>query len=178
MEIITTICTTEQELQQILNLQKKNSPSNLSLEEKVQEGFVTVTHTLELLTRMNLVCPHIIAKDGDKVVGYALCMHPSFRNDIEILIPMFAVLDTLLAPHQDSYMIMGQICIDKEYRKMGIFRKLYQTMKNAAQPRFTGIITEVDATNTRSLNAHYSVGFTDLTTYESGGQEWKLMVLK
>lgn len=176
MRIITTICSSENELLQILNLQQRNRPSTLSSEEKIEEGFVTVSHSLEMLTKMNSVYPHIIAKEGDTVVGYALCMHPSFRNDIEILKPMFTEIDTLVE-EPESYMIMGQICIDRAYRKMGIFRKLYQAMKAHIQPQFKVIITEVDIKNTRSLNAHYGVGFIDLKTYNSGGQEWKLIVL-
>lgn len=177
MDFVFTRCTTQNELQQILDLQKKNLGIHLKLEEKEREGFVTVSHSLELLTQMNTVCPHIIAKDGDRVAGYALCMHPSFSNDIEILKPMFLELETLLS-HRASYMVMGQICIAKEYRKQGIFRKLYGTMKDMVLPEFQGIITEVDATNHRSLQAHYAMGFTELKTYVSGGQEWKLIVLR
>ncbi|MCM4171263.1 GNAT family N-acetyltransferase [Arenibacter sp. TNZ] len=147
------------------------------LDEEEKEGFVTVSHTLELLTKMNTACPHIIAKDQEKVVGYALCMHPSFRNDIEVLKPMFKKIATVM-PKAESYMVMGQSCIDKEYRRQGIFRKRYETMKNNLQPRFNKIITEVDATNLRSLEAHYTVGFRDLKTYNAGGQDWKLIVLR
>ena len=50
------------ELEQILSLQKENSPNALSIKEMEQEGFLTVTHTLELLDSMNKVCPHFIAR--------------------------------------------------------------------------------------------------------------------
>ncbi len=176
MGIITTTCTTDHELRQILQLQQKNRPGILSSEELAQEGFVTVSHTFELLKKMNLVHPHIIAKDGNLVVGYALCMHPSFGTAIEILKPMFAQINRLV-PQPESYMIMGQICIDKAYRKRGIFRSLYSRMKEKVQPQFKGIITEVATTNPRSLQAHYAVGFTDITTYVSEGTEWKLILL-
>ncbi|GGW46841.1 GNAT family N-acetyltransferase [Arenibacter certesii] len=177
MGIVTTTCTKESELIQILSLQSKNSPENLSSGEKTQEGFVTVSHNLELLNRMNAVCPHIIAKDGAVVVGYALCMHPNFGLEIEILKPMIAEINSLLPP-PDPYIIMGQICIDKSYRKKGIFRELYKTMKQTLPPQYKRIITEVDTSNPRSLNAHYAVGFTDLKTYVSGKHEWKLIELQ
>jgi hypothetical protein len=38
---------------------------------------------------MNAVCPHIIAKVDDKVVGCALCMHPLFSAVIAVLKSMF-----------------------------------------------------------------------------------------
>lgn len=177
MGIVFTRCSTNDELRQILDLQKKNLGAHIRAEEKIQEGFVTVSHSLGLLSEMNAVCPHIIAKDNDRVVGYALCMHPHFRDDIEILKPMFLEIDTIL-PNVECYMIMGQICIDKEYRRQGLFRKLYENMGKAVIPEFKGIITEVDANNHRSLQAHYATGFTDLGAYTSGGQNWKLIVLK
>ena len=177
MEIKLTRCSTKAELQQILDLQQKNHLQNVHADEKEKEGFVTVSHTLELLAEMNAACPHIIAKDQDKVVGYALCMHPRFGNDVEVLKPMFVEIDAVI-PKGDPYMVMGQICIDKEYRRQGIFRKLYETMKNTLMPNFTSIVTEVDATNLRSLEAHYAVGFEELKTYHAGGQDWKLIVLR
>lgn len=165
------------ELQQIRSLQKENLVNKLSLEEKKKEGFVTVSHTLEVLEQMNIKCSHIIAKDNDTVVGYALCMHPMFANDVEVLKPMFVEIEKIFTKEY-SFIVMGQICIDKKYRGKGLFRQLYATMKDALQPKFDAIITEVDVDNTRSLNAHYVIGFKDLTTYISNGQTWKLIVLK
>lgn len=40
------------------------------------------------------------------------------------------------------------------------------------------IITEIDAKNTRSLNAHKSVGFKHLKSYSSNNQEWVIVSLK
>ncbi|MCK0188751.1 GNAT family N-acetyltransferase [Arenibacter sp. F20364] len=177
MGVICTSCTKDGQLQQILSLQQKNLITNVSSGEKEKEGFVTVSHSLQQLADMNAACPHIVALDQEKVVGYALCMHPSFGNDIEVLKPMFLEIASVV-PETKSYIAMGQICIDKEYRRQGIFRKLYETMKNAVHPEFNSIITEVDATNLRSLEAHYAVGFRDLKTYHAGGQDWKLIVLE
>jgi len=168
--------TSDKELEQILELQQKNLPSAVSLEEKIKEGFVTVTHSFEVLKKMNDVCAHIIAKSNNSVVGYALCMHPEFANEIEVLRPMFNEIETIV-PKIENYITMGQICIDKAFRKKGIFRKLYEHMQLALKPEFETIITEVDAKNTRSLQAHYAVGFTDLKVYTSGGQDWKLISL-
>jgi len=167
----------DEELDQILKLQQQNLPPRLSAEERRKEGFVTVSHTFDALERMNNICPHIIAKDDDVVIGYALCMHPNFANEIEVLKPMFDQI-TLTLPKGISYIVMGQICADKEYRNEGVFRKLYETMKRAVQLEFDCIITEVDNKNTRSLRAHYAVGFVGLNTYSSGGQKWNLILLK
>lgn len=164
-----------EELKGILALQKQNLPDKLSKEERKTEGFVTVSHTMELLQRMNNVCPHIIAKDKDKVVGYTLCMHPGFADEIPVLQPMFKEINKVL-PKEKKFMVMGQVCIDKSYRKQGVFGRLYQAMKKTIQPEFDSIITEVDALNVRSLNAHYAVGFYDLKKYHSLGQDWHLLI--
>ncbi|WP_422083155.1 GNAT family N-acetyltransferase [Ulvibacterium sp.] len=167
----------EDELVQILELQKRNLPESLSRQEKHSEGFVTVSHSLDQLRAMHQVCPHIIAKDQDRVIGYALCMHPRFAEFVAVLRPMFQEIETIV-PEGKKYMVMGQICIDKAYRKKGVFRQLYQTMKTALFPDYPVIITEVDTENQRSLRAHYTVGFKDLKTYRSTNQEWQLISLE
>ncbi|MGB3144241.1 MAG: GNAT family N-acetyltransferase [Maribacter sp.] len=175
MNIEYTTAKTTDELLQILSLQKINLRSSVSAEEIQQEGFVTVSHDLDLLTRMNTACPHIIAKDNDKVVGYALSMVSSFKDEITVLQPMFQELEEL---HVQNYLAMGQICIAKSHRKQGLFRGLYEAMKKASHPKYEFIITEVDATNSRSLGAHLAIGFDRICTYNSLGQDWELISLK
>lgn len=174
MSFIYTLTTCDEELEQIIKLQKNNLSSSISKKEKETEGFVTVTHDLSILRKMNSKQPHIVAKDKDKVVGYALCMLKDFKNDIEILKPMFTMIDNHLDP-SSSYVIMGQVCIDKAYRKQGIFRGLYQAMKNELQKKYDFLITEVASNNIRSLQAHQAIGFKTLVTYESDNIQWHLI---
>lgn len=177
MGISYCTATTKEELEQILALQQANLWANVSPEEKEKDGFVTVEHNFDILHQMNEVCPHIIAKDGDIVAAYALCMHPKFADKIDILKPMFAEIDTVV-PKNEKYIAMGQICVGKNYRNQGIFRGLYNAMKAHVQPEFESIVTEVDAKNTRSLQAHYAVGFKELKTYFSDDRDWVLISLK
>jgi len=183
--------TSTNDLEQILELQKINLPQKISSEEKQKEGFVTVEHNFHLLKQMNDVCPHIIAKDTNRVVGYALSMHPKFGNAIEILKPMFSEINQSIKKicitediqnneenFKNSFIVMGQICIDKLYRKQGIFRNLYTKMQQEISPQFTTIITEVDSLNTRSLQAHYAIGFKTLSKYKADGRNWELIYLK
>ena len=65
---------------------------------------------------MHLAYPHIIAKCGNEVVGYALCMHPKFANEIELLKPMFLEMESLV-PKVRDFMVMGQVCVAKDFRK-------------------------------------------------------------
>jgi ribosomal protein S18 acetylase RimI-like enzyme len=177
MSVKYTRASTIKELEEILELQKQNLPNQLTKQEIEKEGFLTISHTLDLLTRMNAMYPHIIAKSKNKVVGYALCMHPSFSKEIPVIQSMFKEIRQFLSK-DESFMVMGQICVDKEYRGQGIFRGLYAAMKNAVSGNFNYIITEVDSTNIRSLNAHYAVGFTLLKTYSADDKIWKLITIK
>jgi len=169
-----SITTFIEELKQIIRLQGSNLSSSISQNEKEKEGFVTVQHDLDILTKMHERQPHIIAKYDDKVVGYALSMVKDFKNDIEVLKPMFVKIDTLLNKER-SYIVMGQICIDKEYRKQGIFRGLYHKMRSELNNQYDFLITEVASSNNRSLQAHYAIGFKDILVYESDKTTWHLL---
>lgn len=166
-----------EELKQILSLQKKNLAQNLSEIDREIQGFLTVEHSLEILKKMNDACSHTIAKSNNNVIGYALSMTKDFANEIEVLKPMF--LEISKSVSYDNYIVMGQVCVDKEYRGIGVFRGLYEFMKTEiCSSRFSSIITEIDTKNTRSISAHESVGFEKIKDYKSGSKDWRLVVLK
>jgi len=173
--IIFTKTSNTAELEQILQLQQRNLPKQLSEEEKKTQGFVTVEHDLNILSKMHDFHPHIIAKDKDKVVAYALSMSTTFKSEIPVLIPMFNELNKLQT--DPNFIVMGQICVDKAYRGKGIFRGLYTTMATTFSNKFKSIITEIDSTNTRSLQAHEAIGFKKVCEYKSGKQLWKVVSL-
>lgn len=168
--------SSSEELHQILTLQKANLPVSISSEEKDNEGFLTVHHEFDILKRMNDVCPHIIAVDGKVLAGYTLCMHIKFAEEIEILKPMFSEIENQTTPFK-SFVVMGQVCVAKEYRKQGVFRKLYTKMKETISPEFEAIVTEIDATNERSLEAHYAIGFKTLSKHRADDRDWVLIYL-
>jgi len=173
MKIRYTRASTEDELNQILALQKKNALDSISSEEKQKEGFVTISHSYEVLKQMNDACPHIIAKDGDLVVGYALTMLAEFRDKISILSAMFETATALLG--NKKYLAMGQICISKAYRKQGIFKGMYNFYKEELKDEFDCLLTEVATNNTRSLNAHLNVGFEILKSQTTNDTSWELI---
>lgn len=178
MQITQAQTTTE--LLAILQLQQANLPHNISKEEAMKQGFVTVIHDLSLLQRMNDTAPHTIAKDDDIVVGYCLSMLPSFRNEIPVLIPMFEMIDTLFWKgkplSQISYFVMGQTCVAKTYRGQGVFDALYLELKDFFKTRFEVVVTEISKRNLRSWRAHQRVGFELIYEYEDpSGEIWLLV---
>lgn len=172
--------TTEDELRQILYLQSANHASTLPRSQANIDGFVTVMHSLELLTRMNAVSPQVIAKDSDKVIGYALVMLRSFADMIPVLQPMFDRLGTInfenrsIADH--SFYVMGQICIDKPYRGSGVFDALYRKHQELHKNSFELCVTSVATRNVRSLRAHERVGFKVVNTFSDATDEWNILV--
>ena len=166
--------TTDQELEQILSIQQRNIKSSLSSGDFSKEGFVTVEHELDVLRRMNYACAHIIAKHESKVVGYALAMESSFARDIPVLRPLIQLTDQILTGV--NYLIMGQICIDKPYRKMGIFSGMYRFYRKQLQLHYPCLVTEVATENQRSLQAHLHLGFEILHTRIENGMQWELLV--
>lgn len=116
------------------------------------------------------------------MVGYALVMLPALRNEIDILIPMFDLIDSCTYHgkqiNQEKYFVMGQICIATTYRKRGYFSKLYSHLIERLRNTFDYIITEVDSNNQRSMGAHLHYGFEALQEYESAGINWTLLIKK
>lgn len=181
-KITYTQAKTADELHQILALQAANLPQNISELEQKSQGFVTVQHNFELLNAMNQPFGHIIAKDEDKVVGYALVMLRSFADKIPVLFSMFEMINQSTfkkkSINDSTYFTMGQVCIDKAYRGQGVFQNLYQTMQKCYANDFKYLITEISARNTRSLKAHGKVGFQDLKVFtdEKSGEVWHLVI--
>jgi GNAT superfamily N-acetyltransferase len=179
----TAVANTD-EVRQILELQAANLPSALTPDTIASQGFVTVRHDRDVLDRMNETAPAIIAKDGDRVVGYALVMPRAFASDVPILQPLFQMLDALswrggLLRDRTRWFVMGQICIAEGYRGGGIFEGLYRTMADEYRDRYDFTITEVAARNTRSLRAHARAGFHTLQVYADAttGEQWHVIVL-
>ena len=162
------------ELQKVLELQRRNIKSALSLDERQSEGFVTVVHDLDLLRRMQEFCPHIVARSGESIVGYALAMVPDLRHQIPLLVPLFDLTDQLL-PHT-NYLVMGQICIDKPYRGKGIFSGMYRFYRDQLHKHYDCLVTEVADENQRSLKAHLHVGFELLHTHVENEVKWITLV--
>ena len=164
----------ELELQKVLELQKRNTRRVLSSEELRSEGFVTVVHDLDLLKKMHRSCPHILAKKGEEIVGYALAMVSDFRDEIPILVPLFELIDRLLP--DSKYLVMGQICIDKSFRGKGIFSQMYQYYRDQLHNSYDCLVTEVSSGNQRSLQAHLHIGFEHLYTHVENQEEWITLV--
>jgi len=170
-------------LPDILTLQQENLVQNRSLENIQKEGFVTVVHSLHNLKKICGPYTHSVALDeNNKVVGFALVMLKEYRNEIEVLKPLFNLVDTLIFdnnPLQEArYFVMGQVCVAKAARKQGVFSKLYAHLIERTKTDFDYIITEISSKNQLSLKAHAAVGFKLVHQHKTDlGEEWNVVIL-
>lgn len=168
-----------EDLQGILDLQSENHLETLSEEEKNAQGFVTVKHEFEQLQEMNQIAPHIIALEEGKVVGYILAMTQLSKNLIPLLIPMFEQFDRLQLDGRSvsdyRLMVVGQVCVGKNHRGMGLFDRMYQAYKEAYAETYDFAITEIALSNSRSMTAHQRVGFKVIHEFEDETQAWAIV---
>ncbi|MDQ6903430.1 MAG: GNAT family N-acetyltransferase [Bacteroidota bacterium] len=179
--ITYTAVETDEEIQQILELQKRNLPQNLTPEQVSSQGFVTVIHSFDTLKKMNDTEASIIAKAGDRVIGYLLAMTTEAKADIPVLIPMFTEFDKVVYHHKKisgyNYIVVGQVCIADGWRGQGILDDCYKAYRKHFQSRYDFAITEILQTNKRSLKAHKRIGFESVHIYpDSKGNEWNIVL--
>ena len=169
-----------EDLKQILNLQAINLAENITDQELKEQGFVTVKHSLEVLTKMNHPFPHIIAKSSGKVIAYALVMLRDFAKEIPVLSPMFEQINQLKVDgdliNSSEYFVMGQVCIAKKFRSKGVFYELYQHMKTCMSSDYDYVVTEIAEHNIRSFRAHEKVGFRNIKAYKHQKDNWNIVV--
>jgi ribosomal protein S18 acetylase RimI-like enzyme len=178
--IITRVCN-EAELLGIQALQRANLRNIICEEEARKEGFVTAEYSIELLKAMHEISPSIIAKDGDKVVGYALVSTKAILGQHALLDDLFSVLDKLSfnnmsLSENNAYVLVGQLCVGKGYRGMGLAQKMYNHFREILRHEFRYLITDVATENERSLKAHVKTGFQVIHTIDYGGVKWDIVL--
>ncbi len=168
------------ELEGIKKLQHQNLKNILSDSEIASQGFVTAEYSLEFLDKMHLAAPSVLAKDQDEVVGYALVSIHSIRAYHDLLADLFNCIDR--SEYQGEklaatkYVVVGQLCVAKEYRGMGIVDQMYQYFKKQYSKEFQYCITDIAQDNPRSLKAHLKTGFQVIDTLTYGGVSWDIVL--
>lgn len=170
------------DIQGIIDLQQANLKRNLTPEAVQTQGFVTLEHSFEVMKRMNDALPSVIAKDGDKVVGYAIAMLPEFKMDVPALAGLFEIIDQLEFKHRPlkdyNYVIVGQLCVGLGYRGIGLVDKLYQFYRDELSGGFEMCLTDISSNNPRSRKAHEKVGFRVVSSFfdKTAQETWELIV--
>ncbi|WP_057939746.1 GNAT family N-acetyltransferase [Algoriphagus resistens] len=168
------------DLQGIIDLQKANISTGISIHEKESQGFVYVQHSLEDLNKLNDIESHVIALDGSYVAAYILAMTKASRADIQQLVPMFRQFDQIHYEGKKvsdyNYIAVGQVCIGKTYRGEGLFDRCYAKYKQTFEDRYDLAITEISTSNHRSMRAHQRIGFEVIDTFHDGVEQWNIVI--
>jgi hypothetical protein len=130
---------------------------------------------------MNAIEPHVIAKDGSRVIAYLLCMTRESCKDVPVLEPMFKTLEEIEFHGKkiaaQSFIAVGQACVGKGYRGIGIFDECYAYYREQLSPKYAFAITEIDYANPRSIKAHLRVGFQEIFRYQTAEQtDWSIVL--
>ena len=179
---VITLVASDADIQGILDLQRENLKRNLTSEVIAEQGFVTLEHSFDVMKRMNKASPSIIAKDGDKVVGYAIVMLPEFRADVPALMGLFEVVDQTLFENKPlkeyKYVIVGQLCVGLGYRGVGLVKQMYDYYREVLSDSFDLCLTDISSKNPRSRKAHENVGFRVFSSFfDKAAQEiWELII--
>lgn len=180
IHMIITRASTAEEIAGIKQLQNKNLKSNLASIEIEQQGFVTAEYSIEFLTEMNTIEPAIIAKDGDKIAGYALVATKAIIGKHDLLDGLFNSINKIKYKGQllaeTNYVLVGQLCVGKTYRGQGLVQQLYQFFKASLHQKYTYCLTDVDENNPRSVKAHLKTGFNILDTFNYGNSNWHIII--
>ena len=182
MEIRYDIANSGSDLKAIQQLQQDNIPQSISPEELKAQGFVTARHDLSLLEKMNTPYPHVVARANQQIVGYTLVMLPAFSNSLPVLIPMFERIASLSFEGRpldsQSWFVMGQVCIQKDFRGQGLFNGLYMELKARMSIDFNYVLTQISKRNPRSIRAHEKVGFQVVEEYwdQHANEQWVIVL--
>jgi hypothetical protein len=174
------LVTEHKELEGIRQLQEDNLKKNLSPEEAESQGFVTAEYSLEFLETLHRFSPSVIAKDGDLVVGFALVSTKDIRNQHALLGDLMNGIDKIIYQGKPlataRYVVVGQLCVAKGYRGMGLVDRMYQFFKTSLISEYDYCLTDIAANNPRSLKAHTKTGFQVVDQLIYGGLTWDIVL--
>ena len=168
--ITIELAISDDDIKGIYDLHIANLKDNLSIDEIQKEGFVTAVYDVSLLTLMKDTKPSIIAKDNvtNKVIGYALVYIKELRSHHRLIDDLFMTVDKLSykgnSLSQCDYVVVGQLCVAKGYRGIGIVQDLYNYYKEVYSSSYQYLITDVARDNPRSLKAHIKSSFEVINT--------------
>ena len=73
------------EVEEIKSLQTRNLKKNISLKNRLIDGFLTASYSINFLIKMNELTPAIIAKQSNRVIGYVLATDRSLLSEHPLL---------------------------------------------------------------------------------------------
>ena len=178
---MTITQATVQDIPAVLALLKANHADNLA---DKSNGFVTTNITEEQMAALILNENGVtIAKDGDKIVAFALAaswkfwsVWPFFVNMIKEL-PKFSFEGESLST-ENTYQY-GPVCVDSAYRGSGVFEQVFAASLASMQDRYPLMATFINMVNPRSYAAHTrKAGMEEVGRFDYNQNHYYLMACR
>ena len=168
------------ELEGILALQRRNLKRCLSDAEADEQGFLIAEYDLAYLRQMQEQHPSVVAVDEGRVVAYALVVTQEVRAGLPFIAALFDEIDRITYQGASlagtNYVVVGQLCVDKDYRGQGLVDRLYACFRASLEGRHPCGVTDIARDNRRSLKAHLRVGFQVIRAIEYEGLTWDVVL--
>ena len=147
-----------EDIEKVLELHFKYQIDSIKEEDK-KDGFITTAFTKEqMIDLITLEQGLFIAVNDEKVVAYVMSASWKFLSRW----PMFAFMVEDLhnleylgqkLTVQNSYQY-GPVCVDKEYRRSGVFEQIFDFARENMTKKFPILVTFINKINARSYEAH------------------------
>ena len=168
------------DLRQIKQLNLKNLKNNLTIKDQKEHGFVTAEYSIKFLEKINKIENSIIVKYNDKVAGYALVVNKLIYGKNKLLDDLIDRIEQIVYKGEKlkkiNYAFVGQLCVEKKIRGLGIVDKIYEFYKKEYSDKYQYLITEIDEKNVRSLKVHFRNGFKIIDRFYWGSTNWNIIL--
>jgi hypothetical protein len=166
----------------ILALQNRNLLTNLS-EAEQKNGFVTTAFTVAQIEALMadvgvFVAVETSANDqSETLIGYAFAGTWAYFAQWPIFPFMLARLSALdfegRAITEANSFQYGPVCVDAAYRGLGVFPRLFETMRLGMCERYPIGVTFINRLNPHSYHAHTKkLGMTVIDEFEFNGRPY------
>ncbi len=164
----------------ILDLQKANTPQNLTKEEYHQQGYIISAMNRDHLAAINQNIGILVACVDNQLVGF-VCLN---STDMQPCPPVVAAMlkETTLQKIKQPLLFgericsYGPVCIDKTFRGRGILRQLFSETKKYLHGQHDTGIAFIAVDNPHSLVAHVQgLGMHDVSVFMCAGKQYHLI---
>ena len=172
-----------EDFQQIVELQNKNLRSTLSDSEQ-ENGFLSAAFSIEHFQEMNDDLCVVACFDNERICGYLAAGSIEFKKKFPLVAGMIDCFSKISYKNKSlinyQSFISGPICIDKNYRGMGIFEKLIASTLNflLQQSNSPDLMTAfISSNNLRSTNAHKKIGMEVVGEFTFNNQTYLILAM-
>ncbi len=164
----------------VMDLHKRYHINSIDPADK-PDGFVTTNFTSEQLHALvEKECGIMIARDGGRIISYAMAASWQFWAEW----PLFSYMIQKLPENsfngqsltvENSYQY-GPICVDKAYRGSGVFEKVFYASLDSMAGRYPIMVTFINQINPRSYKAHtQKVNMTVVDTFQFNNNDYYIL---